>query len=912
MKKLYLILLALTALIATAANSPKYFYCDFSGNSSSLPSGWKTLGNGMIPARSMQSFFNKEGKGPYYIPMIAEDGTSRRAAFSNSNFEPSTQADEWLISPAIDIPEDNVVVSFKVYANGSNDDSEYEVYVSSTGSEKADFGTSPVYSGKITGSTSDIVSKPDGFTLSGYKDKSIYLAFVNKSTDCGFLGFSDIQVAQYMVYLENNTPASVNSRDAVEVSITATVIMPIENVAGFTAKLVADNGDESTYTTTESFGGQLKTVSFSFPQTLNITTVGTPINYTINVTPNFERALTDQTDYNIVCRLTYDPVCVVEEMTGTWCSYCTRGIAALNRFATEYPDNCFTIAIHGGETDPMRFASNNYLGYIGSILGNNFPNSTFNRKTKSATVADMSYVENQLKNRSNFKAEVLEVAFDPTVSEFATVTMQVRAGQNYSNRKMSVAAVVVEDGVHGSSTYYNQQNYYYTYDQRSIESAFGAGWWPYFQPLCNGKWPIPANEMTYNHVARGIYNSFYGNGDIISPDWKGDEPQTARLKFKLGANCSNVKNTSVIVLLIDSDGTIASAAKMKAENYVTESNYPEIPITGIAFEDDKKEIVIKSGDKINLYDNIVITPSNASNQNLKWKTSDSSIADVKYNGEITGGIPGTATITASATDDSYASATCKIIVQGVTAESLLLDPSDCSKYVGDAFTITPVFYPTNTTVKTLKWESSDESVATVSAAGLVTIVDEGTVTITATTTDGTDISASCSITALSVVAESLSLNPSECSKYVGDAFTITPVFYPTNTTVKTLEWKSSDEAVAIVNDSGVVTILDEGTAIVTATTTDSSELSATCSITATQKTVGSVDSAYANGFSVETKDNSIVISGLNYGDAFSIVAPDGKIIRKGIANADTVIAANLVSGTYLVVIAEYTTKVIVK
>ena len=59
---------------------------------------------------------------------------------------------------------------------------------------------------------------------------------------------------------------------------------------------------------------------------------------------------------------------------------------------------------------------------------------------------------------------------------------------------------------------------------------------------------------------------------------------------------------------------------------------------------------------------------------------------------------------------------------------------------------------------------------------------------------------------------------------------LTTIISPTNATNKVIKWTSSDSAVASVSDRGLVTIHKKGKAVITATTTDGSGKSATCSI----------------------------------------------------------------------------------
>ena len=140
-----------------------------------------------------------------------------------------------------------------------------------------------------------------------------------------------------------------------------------------------------------------------------------------------------------------------------------------------------------------------------------------------------------------------------------------------------------------------------------------------------------------------------------------------------------------------------------------------------------------------------VDPSDASDKTVTWKSSDASIAAVDANGKVTFGAAGTATITATATngtedtaDDKTATCEVTISAKKVNVESVKLDQPTLTATVGDAaVTLTATVTPDDATDKTVKWTSSNESVATV-ADGVVTFVAAGTATITATAPNGTD------------------------------------------------------------------------------------------------------------------------------------------------------------------------------
>ncbi len=83
----------------------------------------------------------------------------------------------------------------------------------------------------------------------------------------------------------------------------------------------------------------------------------------------------------------------------------------------------------------------------------------------------------------------------------------------------------------------------------------------------------------------------------------------------------------------------------------------------------------------------------------------------------------------------------------VPASSISLDkPSLTFTAKNQTATLTATVLPSNATNKSVTWTSSNTSVATVDANGKVTAVANGTATITATTNDGSNKSASCTVT----------------------------------------------------------------------------------------------------------------------------------------------------------------------
>ena len=166
------------------------------------------------------------------------------------------------------------------------------------------------------------------------------------------------------------------------------------------------------------------------------------------------------------------------------------------------------------------------------------------------------------------------------------------------------------------------------------------------------------------------------------------------------------------------------------------------PVTGVTL--DKSSATLTEGDELTL--TATVNPDNATNKNVTWSSSNSSVASVS-NGKVTAMKAGKATITVK-TDDGGKTATCEVTVNAKVypIEEIVLDKTYAEIKVGNEITLTATIYPSNATSKTLKWTSSDTSVATVSN-GKVTALKAGQVVIKATSEEY-NISAICDVTVL--------------------------------------------------------------------------------------------------------------------------------------------------------------------
>lgn len=210
-------------------------------------------------------------------------------------------------------------------------------------------------------------------------------------------------------------------------------------------------------------------------------------------------------------------------------------------------------------------------------------------------------------------------------------------------------------------------------------------------------------------------------------------------------------------------GTAADGSKKKVTCKITVKQ----PVKKVTIAPSSTQVT--EGQKVKLKVNV--SPANASNKKVTWKSNNTSIATVDGNGVVTGKKAGNATITATAADGSGKSASATVNVKAkpvdpkpenpvIRVSGITLDKSSVEvKANAPAFTIKATVTPSNATDKTVTWKTSNASVADVNA-GTVTVKAEGTATITAIAGGKT---ASCVV---KVIGKTVAFDTTQGTEYV--------------------------------------------------------------------------------------------------------------------------------------------------
>lgn len=232
-----------------------------------------------------------------------------------------------------------------------------------------------------------------------------------------------------------------------------------------------------------------------------------------------------------------------------------------------------------------------------------------------------------------------------------------------------------------------------------------------------------------------------------------------------------------------------------------------------------------------------ITPTEADNQNFKWKSLTPEIATITEDGTVTGLKMGTAKLQAVTTDGSNISKTFDVQVTGLPVSTISM-PKEYTIVKTENGKLEYSILPTASDNQTLKWSSNAPAIASVDETfGVITANKVGDAIITATATDGSGISTSTTIHVTPLKVDKVVLNNETLKVLWSTTETLTASVAPERADNKTLKWTSDNENIATVTQEGVVKGVNVGTANITATTTDGSNLSATCKVTVTPVTI---------------------------------------------------------------------------
>lgn len=227
-----------------------------------------------------------------------------------------------------------------------------------------------------------------------------------------------------------------------------------------------------------------------------------------------------------------------------------------------------------------------------------------------------------------------------------------------------------------------------------------------------------------------------------------------------------------------------------------------------------------------------VYPKNANNKKLLWTSSNKRIATVEK-GVVVGLRKGIVKITVKSTDGSKLSAQCVVTVKQAV-KTIKLNKTLITGRKGTKVTLKAKVTPTKADNRIVKWQSSNKKIVTVNKKGVVTVKSKGCAVIKCTSGDGSGVYSKCVVNNSSK-AKSIKLNKKSAKISAGLGLKLKATV---KGNCKEVLWKSSNNKVATVTDSGIVKGIENGKAVISAQTMDDSKKVAKCTVTVTGHNFG--------------------------------------------------------------------------
>ncbi len=458
-----------------------------------------------------------------------------RQVVSTSWFNPVGVADDWLISPAVEITQANTFLVWQAYSPDANYRDGYEVRISTTDDEVASFTT-------IALTVPAELTTPNirALRLDDYVGTTIHFAFRNNSND------------KFLLYMDNISVQVFKSNDVVLRSVNVEKYNPADTDIPVRVNIQNYGGDQlTTLVFTWSLGEESHTDTLS---NINLNTLvtrelthsvrfnpGAAGEYTINVSVTEPNGVEDEApEDNGGSRKLYTLAeqlpkkVVVEEATGTWCGWCPRGTVAMDIIGSQHAAVAIPIAVHN--SDPMAIAE--YDTPFGGTIGG-YPSGHVDRKQVDIDPSTFVAALNGLRNRRVPVQVLTESVFNEdtrtaTIKGTASLSIPTEAND------LRFVCVVTESDVRGTGTAWNQVNFY---------AGGGNGPMGGYENLPD---PVPANQMKYDFVARALLGGFDGLENSIPDAVEANE--TFEIEFSyVVPQAYNVENMKAIIFVLDEE-----------------------------------------------------------------------------------------------------------------------------------------------------------------------------------------------------------------------------------------------------------------------------------------------------------------------------------------------------------------------
>ena len=302
--------------------------------------------------------------------------------------------------------------------------------------------------------------------------------------------------------------------------------------------------------------------------------------------------------------------------------------------------------------------------------------------------------------------------------------------------------------------------------------------------------------------------------------WTSSDPSVVSVSAKDNVATVTAKSVGEAVIYVETmDGSFTKECKVTVN----------IPVSSITLS--QTSATLAFGQSLTL--SATVLPVDAYNTTLEWSSSNSSVASVSEGVVSAGTTTGAAIITVKSKSNPQIKATCKVTVKAevILVSKITISPSSLNLSLNQTAKLTATVYPSNADNKTIIWSVPQGAITSVDQNGNVRAVKVGTSRIIAKSADG-NAQAWITVTVTKKAVSSVSVSPSSLILKVGETYDLKATVAPSDASITTVSWSSSDSSVATVDrSSGRVTAKGDGEATITVQSTDDSTKKATCKVT---------------------------------------------------------------------------------
>ncbi len=416
--------------------------------------------------------------------------------------------------------------------------------------------------------------------------------------------------------------------------------------------------------------------------------------------------------------------------------------------------------------------------------------------------------------------------------------------------------------------------YKISYSNKTKYIKIGSGSLQYFEKTSSGSGNSGSGSTKPTGITLNFNKITFYRGDQIRLEAR-ITPNSAS-KSKVTWSSSNTKVASV-----DSNGLVTALGVGNC-TITAKTNNGKKATCPVIVKEPSKEVKVKSltmyPEKMSMYVGTIedlsvkISPDNATNKNITWKSSDNSIAIVDSKGTVQALREGTVTITAKSNNGKKAK--CKVTVEPkALPESLSICTTTKTVYLGETFNLNAKVSPSNAYDKKVLYRSNDVNILSIDSKGNVTAIGVGRGSVTAQTRNGKKATCMVTVKAKNVSPTSISLNTKSIELEKGKTKTVTATVNPNNSNNKNVTWTSSNTNIATVSN-GKITAKAVGTATITAKTSNGKI--ASCKVTVKNSSNGNYVTT-KNGYVMSKEVYSILgdISVNEYNKMLQVVYHEG-------------------------------------